>query len=736
MDTCKTCGEVGSGCTCPDLMGFLMAFREAPHAAPGAGDARVLESRAGAEGAPPAPPSPSGPPAEVAEAAPEAAPGPGRAAPGPDHALPSWPPPDFFPAEPSGPGWTSPERVGPGVGPPGVAEPGVAPLAAWPPPMAPIPSWSPPAGAAWSPPAGPAAPPGVRPGWRSGRWPVVAGVAAVAVIAAVVAVLAVPSRSGLAGLSGASVMQKALAAATRAGSARLEGFQVQGGQTTTGTIDFTASGGTATFSYGGQTMTVLYVDGSLYIRAGAALLGQDFQVPGPVAARYADRWIMVPTDDPAAQQMAGELRTSVVVSDLLTLAGPITRAGPHGPGQVAVQGRLAHNQYNDGSGAGDLTTLTVSTRAPFYPAAISYSDPTNGSTNLSFSHWGEKVALHAPADPVPLVALGVGATSSAPAAPDESTAPAPSITATSPQAGLAVTPAQARTVGTGLWTAWVQARATRDVTALQTLDMQPMLAADWGYVCQFGCHGPQLGLSTLTVTVPRQSGWPAHFLANATYTPCQTPVTPCDDTFVAVQAAPGAPWKIASMADWTGTSYATIPPAGSDQLSPDPTPPPGSDVSALPEAYAQYLQAIKTNGAPPAGTRLGPGPFTSGLISSNYLPASEQQAEGQTVSVAYRTSPSDPIWQFAGRDGTTEVCGTVRFTDVRRETTVPLVQSAAVHPYGDLAAGVYSSVTLTGLHLVCFEVYADAARPVAVIGTWGDIVTATGTPIQAAIEPA
>lgn len=686
MDTCQTCGGAGAECRCghPDLMAFLSAFRETPPAAPPVGTVQVVESGGLVETPPPVLP----PPPALPAAGPEPHPGP--------PSVPAATPPDVDPAAQE---WPQPVQY-------------------------------------WTAPFGSVLPSPPRPVRRTGVWAAAAGVVALALIAAVVAVLVVPSGPSLNGLSGASVMQKTLAAATKAGSAHVVASQVQDGQVVTGTIDFSSSGGTETLTTGSHTMTVLYAGGSLYMRADAGLLAQNLGVSGSVADLYADQWITLPTDDPALQQMAGELQTSVVVSDLLTLAGTITRGGTHGPGQVAVQGKLAANEYNDGSGAGDLTTLTVSTRAPFYPAAISYSDPQNGTTRLTFSQWGERVDLQPPVDPVPIGDLGLGGNTGAPAAPDESTAPAPSITATSAQSGLAVTPEEAQTVGAQLWNAWVQARATRDATALQTLDMQPMLAADWGYICQFDCHGPELTLSALTATVPRQAKWPADFLANATYTPCQTPITPCDDTFVAVQAAPGAAWKIASMADWTGTSYASTPPVGPGQLSPDPTPPAGADVAALPEAYAQYLQAIKTTGAPPAVTRLAAGPFTSGLIQANYFPASEQQAQGLVETTTYRVDPSDPTWQFAGSNGTTEVCGTVRFTDVRKETTIPLVQSAADHPYGDLAAGVYSSITMTGLHLVCFEVYPDPAKPVAVVGTWGETVTATGTPIEVQTDPA
>src|SRR6202034_1238521 len=154
------------------------------------------------------------------------------------------------------------------------------------------------------------------------------------------------------------------------------------------------------------------------------------------------------------------------------------------------------------------------------------------------------------ANPVPLSSLQLGQPA---AGPSDSPVPAPVITETSTQEGAVVTPTEADTVGTQLWNAWVQARATRDIPALQALDAQPELSTDYADVCQYGCRGPELTLSTMSVTVPCQPSWPAEFLATATFTVnCSAADSPCDNTFVAVQAAPHAPWKIVAMADWSG----------------------------------------------------------------------------------------------------------------------------------------------------------------------------------------
>jgi hypothetical protein len=330
---------------------------------------------------------------------------------------------------------------------------------------------------------------------------VIAIVAMTGLISAAVAIFVVRSGPTLSGLDGAQIMRKSLDAASKAGSAHAVAEVTNGGETVTATIDFSSSGGIEATSYGNQTMTILYVDGSLYMRASSGLLAQMLHVSADRVSQYGGRWIVLPTDNQDLQQLAGQLQTPIIVSDLLTLSGPIATSGIHHSGQIAVQGRLANNPYNAGSGAGDLTTLVVSTRAPFYPASLSYSDVQNGSTMVTFSHWGEHVNLRPPSGAVPVSVLGGDNTASAPSGPDESTTPAPVINATSEQAGIAVTANEGRQVAAELWQAWVKARATRDATALRTLDAQPELAADWGYICQYGCRGPQLALSSIEVRV-------------------------------------------------------------------------------------------------------------------------------------------------------------------------------------------------------------------------------------------
>ncbi|HWE56950.1 MAG TPA: hypothetical protein VG435_15675, partial [Acidimicrobiales bacterium] len=344
------------------------------------------------------------------------------------------------------------------------------------------------------------------------------------------------SGPSLNGLTPAQIMAKSLTAATRAstfdGSLEFD----QSGETTSATVYSSPSGGREVATFGPQSVTFLSLGASLYMQADAGWLTTALDASPASATRADNQWVSVPTDNTDLQQVAQQLRSTTVISDLLTMSGSIT-AQPASAGQIVLQGTVSDNAMNDGSGAGDVAYLTVSTKAPFYPVSFRYSDSQSGLTKMDFRRWGNQTLLEPPAHPLPFSALQFAAAPTPPTEPSESTTPAPAIVDASSQPGLAVTRSEATTVGTALWNAWVQARATRDVIALQQLDAEPQLAADWGYICEYQCRGPQLTLSSLSVTVPKQTKWPVDFMATASYTSdCTASATPCNNTFVAVQS--------------------------------------------------------------------------------------------------------------------------------------------------------------------------------------------------------
>jgi hypothetical protein len=305
-----------------------------------------------------------------------------------------------------------------------------------------------------------------------------------------------------------------------------------------------------------------------------------------------------------------------------------------------------------------------------------------------------------------------------------------SVLAVPSQPGVSVSPDEAHVVAGRLWFLRMTALSERDAASLPQFEAGPELEVDRGFICQEGCRGPVLTSGTVTVNVPRQTAWPAVFFATVTYTTqCGASVSPCDDSFVAQQISPGAPWKMILYVDYSGTLYASQPALGADGYAVAAQADATRHLEALPAEYAVYLQALKSTGRPPTSTRLANGYFTTGLASALNDPPAAQEARGEHRTVTYQAAPTDPIWRFASEFGSQVTCGTVRFRDQITPTAGhTLTQPDDYSAYGNLAPGDYATVTLTGLRNACFEVHQDPTTPIIVFGTWDHLTGATGIP--------
>jgi hypothetical protein len=290
--------------------------------------------------------------------------------------------------------------------------------------------------------------------------------------------------------------------------------------------------------------------------------------------------------------------------------------------------------------------------------------------------------------------------------------------------GVLVDPGEAHDVASRIWSELVQARFERDASGLTKIEFGPALAADLGYLCLPGCRGTLRTADQITVNVPRQQHWPLAFSANVFYTShCQTTGPPCHDIFVVVQEAKGAPWKIAHYVTYTGTSFADQPALLSDGWAESPTPNP--ILNGAPAEYAAYLVALNRTGRPPATTHLSAEWFTNNAPEVQRATRSLNPL-GFRETLAYRTDPTDPLWHFAGSNSVQFVCGTFHFTETVTGTqNQRIVQPPDLSVLGDkVRPGIYTRVTIFGLHMACFEQHAGEDA-LSVMGEWGDATTAT-----------
>ena len=311
--------------------------------------------------------------------------------------------------------------------------------------------------------------------------------------------------------------------------------------------------------------------------------------------------------------------------------------------------------------------------------------------------------------------------------PTSAAAPAP-VMASSVSTTDSVDPVEARIVAPNLWNGRTDALRRGDTAALRVFDDGPLLDSDIGSICQVGCPPPTFSqIQSLTVNVPHQTGWPAMFFAAVTYADgCNSSSAPCVNQFVAVQADQGQPWKATLLIQYGGHTASMEP-----RLLPDGFAVAAADASsAVPPLladFANYETALKTTGQKPERTNLEDGPFTSDLGDRMFEPPEQQRARGIIETTEYTVDPVDPVYSFASAGGGTTACGTIRYS--ARTTSAdgsPLPAETSIYEWGlRLAEGDYRSMTLLGLHMVCFDVLPNEPA-VFVIASWGGNVTASG----------
>ena len=202
-------------------------------------------------------------------------------------------------------------------------------------------------------------------------------------------------RPTLSGLSAAQILQTSVAAAIRSGSTHIFEADSRGSLSAHAIGDVSVAGGSAETSIGSTSLQMLSANGQLYMLGNDASL-RSFGFPSTSAARYSGLWIAVPHTSLPIQAAIQELQLTTLVDGLIDLGGPLGVVKSPAPGEIALIGAIPENTFNNGSGAGDRATLTISTTYPFLPLSLSYGDTRNGSTVDTFSSWGEKVTVTAP----------------------------------------------------------------------------------------------------------------------------------------------------------------------------------------------------------------------------------------------------------------------------------------------------------------------------------------------------
>lgn len=206
-----------------------------------------------------------------------------------------------------------------------------------------------------------------------------------------VALLAVGCGSGEASKSAPAIIKDAQAAATAATSVHVHGAVSVQGQAAPVDLRIATNGAIGTATFGGASVSLIRVDGNLYVKGAQQLFGSF--LGASAAAKAGDHWVQISTSLPQLAQLANLTAMNQLVPQLLT---PSVTAAKHGMRTISGSSTIVVSGFGtDGTGS-----LFVAASGRNYPVQLSI-----GNATLSFSDWGKPVSVAAPTDVVPLTAL-------------------------------------------------------------------------------------------------------------------------------------------------------------------------------------------------------------------------------------------------------------------------------------------------------------------------------------------
>lgn len=290
-----------------------------------------------------------------------------------------------------------------------------------------------------------------------------------------------------------------------------------------------------------------------------------------------------------------------------------------------------------------------------------------------------------------------------------------------PAQGPVVTPAIAEQVLTAAWPARDGALVRRDVATLRALEAGPALTVDIAGIDQGAAPNradPKAAdLGTHRVYVPRQTSWPAHFMAQVTTTAVNVPWL---EIMVFQRRGPTAPWQVVYDTGLGGVGSAPQPhPATLDAQGYDVATPVSwmRPRDAVPDLARYWQSWVDSGAAPTGGPAFAPGLWTTGRAAKI---AGKQDTRARNRLLAHYTydeRPAGETWVYGVYGGADLVCSPLTETVTWQG---PAHQDQHRQKWGrDLAPGVYRTVTSEFLSEPCVIVPAGPA-PLAPLGaeTW------------------
>ncbi|MGX1881089.1 hypothetical protein [Streptomyces sp. NPDC055287] len=198
--------------------------------------------------------------------------------------------------------------------------------------------------------------------------------------------------NGVGRLSAPAIEAKARKAARDAESVRLSGTVVSKGRSYKLDMRLKEDGGTGSVTSKGSTFELLRIDDELFMKAGADFWGHGAGQPSEsdesdeaAAGKLEDKYVKVPDDDPAYDQLRGFTDMDVLLDGLLGLHGKLSKGE-----RLKVDG-VRTIEVTGGKGVGG--TLAVSLLGTPYPVKL---ERAGGAGVVRLADWDEEFGLEAP----------------------------------------------------------------------------------------------------------------------------------------------------------------------------------------------------------------------------------------------------------------------------------------------------------------------------------------------------
>jgi hypothetical protein len=147
-------------------------------------------------------------------------------------------------------------------------------------------------------------------------------------------------------------------------------------------LAYAPDGATGAITIQGFDLELLSVDGNLYMRGNAEMWDGVSGVPG-AGALLADKYVLIPADDPAFADMAEFTDFSALTDELLTPEGEVTKGE-----ETEIDGQPVIGLEDE-----DGSTLYIATTGDPLPVQVA---PPEGEEGMLDFEWGVEVEVTAP----------------------------------------------------------------------------------------------------------------------------------------------------------------------------------------------------------------------------------------------------------------------------------------------------------------------------------------------------